>query len=81
MKIVFLLAAISFFNEALFSQWAKNEDPLTIKELRLTQLQKKKIRKINKDAATKISLLKKNSGSNEEIMLRLMKSTGQELKK
>ena len=42
MKIVFLLAAISFFNEALFSQWAKNEDPLTIKELRLTRLQQKR---------------------------------------
>ena len=81
MKIVFLLAAISFFNEALFSQWVKNEDPLTIKELRLTKLQKKKIRKINKDAATEISLLKKNNPGGDDFTTKIEENNGARIKK
>lgn len=81
MKIVFLLVAIFVFNEAVFSQWTNNEDPLTIKELKLTRLQQKKIRKINKDATTEISLLKKNNGSNEEITTKVDKITGARIKK
>ena len=42
MKIVFLLLVILFLNQSSFSQWADNEDPLNIKELKLTPLQQQK---------------------------------------
>src|SRR5882672_11138449 len=81
MKIVFLLASMFVFNPVLFSQWANNEDPLTIKELKLTRLQQKKIRKINADAAIEINLLKKNNGSNKEITTRDDEINGARIKK
>ena len=81
MKFVFLLTAISFFSEALFSQWGKNEDPLTIKELRLTRLQEKKIRKINKDAAAKINFLKKNNPGGDDITTKIEENNGARIKK
>lgn len=81
MKIVFLLAAVFLCNQALFSQWANNEDPLTIKELKLTRYQQKKIRKINQDATIEINLLKKEEGKNEENTVKIDKIHGARIKK
>ena len=81
MKIAFLLVAVFFLNEAIFSQWPGNEDPLSIKELRLTRLQQKKIRRINKDAATEINFLEKNGSKNEAITTRIDKIKGARIKK
>ena len=81
MKIVFLLAALFLFNGVLLSQWADNEDPLAIKELKLTRLQQKKIKKINKDATAEIRLLKDCNLSNEEITAKVDKVNGTRIKK
>ncbi len=81
MKIfLFFLMAIFVFNEAAFSQWASNEDPLTISELRLTKLQQKIIKNINREARDKISLLSKNNLSDEEAKAGLEEITGARIK-
>jgi hypothetical protein len=81
MKIVFLLVAILLCNEALFSQWIANENPLTIKELKLTRLQQKKIGKINHDATIEINLLKKDEGNNQENAIGIERIHGARIKK
>ena len=81
MKIVFLFVAILVFNQELFSQWAVNENPLTLKELRLNRLQEKKIRKINKDAIAKINLLKKSYSGYEEVATKIDEINGARIKK
>jgi Spy/CpxP family protein refolding chaperone len=81
MKIVFLLAAILVCSQALFSQVANNEDPLTIRELKLTRAQQKKIRKINHDAAVEINLLEKNADGSEENAIKIAKIRGARIKK
>ena len=81
MKVVFLSAALFLFNGVLLSQWANNEDPLAIKELKLTRLQQKKIKKINKDATAEIRLLQECNLSNEEITAKVDKVNGTRIKK
>jgi len=81
MKIVFLLAGIFLCSQALFSQWAANEDPLTIKELKLTRLQQKKIGKINHDAIIEINLLKKDESHSEENAISIERIHGARIKK
>ena len=81
MKTVFLLATVFLFHGTLFSQWDGNEDPLTIKELKLTRLQVKKIIKINKEAGLQISLLKKNDPGNNESTAKIEQINGARIKK
>ena len=81
MKIVFLLAAVFLFQEILFSQWDGNEDPLAIKELKLTRPQKKKIIKINNEAGIQIRLLKKKDLSNIESTAKIEQINGARIKK
>jgi len=81
MKIVFLLVAILLFHETLFSQWNGNEDPLTIKELKLTGVQEKKIIKINEEAELQISLLKENGPGNNESRAKIEQINGARIKK
>jgi len=73
MKIVFLLTAILFFNEAIFSQWPGNENPLAVKELKLTRYQQKKIKRINSKAASQITLLQGKQGNDVKVMARIDK--------
>ncbi|MEO8765493.1 MAG: hypothetical protein ABI416_14440 [Ginsengibacter sp.] len=81
MKIVFLLIAILFFKETVFSQWLVNENPLTIKELKLTKSQQKKIRRINEEASAQIKLLHKSGPGDEETAIKIGKIQGRRVKK
>ena len=81
MRIVFLLVAVLFLNQPLFSQWANNEDPLTIKELKLTPGQQKQIKQINKHAAVEIGWLKKNNDSGVTVTSKIEKIKGARIKK
>lgn len=82
MKIVFLLLAILFLNQSSFSQWATNEDPLNIKELKLTPSQQQQIRQINNHAGIEINWLKKNnSDSGATAVSKIEKIKGARIKK
>jgi hypothetical protein len=81
MKFSSLLIVLFFSGGIVFSQWTKNEDPLTLKELHLTKLQKRKIQKINYYATTEIDSLKTNNDNDEDLPTKIDNITGERIKK